>query len=98
MKRVLLILLMAFMAGPAIAQPLQRYTLTLSVAEIEQIAQALEKQPFKDVHDLIALLQAQISQQNQAAAHAKAEADKDAVDKAVAEKLKSKQQEQQPKE
>ena len=78
----------------------QTFSITgLSTQEILTIGAGLDKLPREvtDQNNLYQRIQAQITQQNQAAAKAKADADKATIDKAVADAIaKAKTEEPQP--
>lgn len=65
--------LLAFLAAPALAgPPPSQYTLTLTPADIQELANALGVRPYLEVRDLLARIQRQIDEQAAAAAAAKA--------------------------
>ena len=58
----------SLVATAAIAAPPAEYTLTLTPAEVQNVATALSKQPYADVATLIAKMQQQINEQTARAA------------------------------
>jgi hypothetical protein len=68
MRRVLVVAL-ALVAGPALAQE-RSFTITLTDAQVNYIGKVLGKQPFEDVAPVINVMQQQINAQMAAAQQA----------------------------
>ena len=91
------VIILALSAAPALAQ--QTFTLNgLSSEDVLVIGAGLDKLPREttDRNNLYQRLQAQITQQNQAAAKAQADAQKAAIDKAIADAKAEKPKAEEP--